>query len=300
MIEKRTAFDKSSDKMSNRDNKRPNSARTKLSLAANANHAAASVNPLVDNCHDYTAVSLTLPIVEDLMDEFPPLPVSPSQSPAPKKLMHSKAENVDVVETLSQLINKRMDDLALQIAGIRKTVDFACEEIKDVKGRVGTLEQKVSKEEERMDTNLQRITDLERYSRRWNLRLFGVKEAVNEDVRKITVEICQAVLPEYKNRLRDTIDTVHRVGPKRPNSTRPRAIIIQFISRVTRDTLWKAAKASPYLKENRDLKFAEDLSKEDRERRSKLWPIIEKARNENKKAYYVGCRGFVDGVEVFP
>lgn len=33
---------------------------------------------------------------------------------------------------------------------IRKTVDFACEEIKDVKCRVGTLKQKISKEEERM------------------------------------------------------------------------------------------------------------------------------------------------------
>lgn len=105
--------------------------------------------------------------------------------------------------------------------------------------------------------------------------------------------------PECKNRLYDTIDTVHRVGPKRPNGTRPRPIVIQFICRRTRD-VWKDAKTSPYLKENRDLKFAEDLSKEDRERRSKLWPIIEKARRENKKAYYVGSRGFVNGTEVFP
>lgn len=146
----------------------------------------------------------------------------------------------------------------------------------------------------------QRIAELERYSRRWNLRLFGVKERENEDIHKITSEICQAVLPENQQRVRETIDTVHRVGPKRQNNTRPRAIIIQFISRVTRDNLWKAAKTSQFLKENRDLKFAEDLSKEDRERRRKLWPTIEKARSENKKAYYVGSRGFVDGVEVFP
>lgn len=282
-------------------NKRPSdSSRKKLQLAANANHAVASVNSLIDNCHDYTAVSLTLPVAEDLREEFPPLPISPSQSPAPKKVMHDQGENLNVVETLSKLINDRMDDLTLQISGIKKTVDFACEEIKTVKGRVGALEQKISREEERVDTNQQRITALERYSRRWNLRLFGVKEGENEDVRKIAVEICQGVLPEYKNRLRDTIDTVHRVGPKRPNNSRPRAIIIQFMSRVTRDSLWKAAKTSSFLKENRDLKFAEDLSKEDRERRSKLWPIIEKARNENKKAYYVGCRGFINGTEVFP
>lgn len=49
--------------------------------------------------------------------------------------------------------------------------------------RVGTLEQKISKEEKRMDTNQQRITDHERYSRRWTLRLLGVKEAEKEDAR---------------------------------------------------------------------------------------------------------------------
>lgn len=287
--------------MSQRDNKRPSSSsKTKLLLKANASQTTGSVNPLLDNCHDYTALSLPLPITEDVMDEFPSLPVSPSQSPAPKKAMHSKGDSVDIVETLSKLINERMDNLALQIDGIRKTVVFACEEINDVKCRVGTLEQKISKEEERMDKNQQRITDLERYSRRWNLRLFGVKEEQQEDTWKVAVEICQATLPECKNQLYDTIDTVHRVGSKRPNNTSPRPIIIQFISRRTRDSLWKAAKTSPFLKENRGLKFAEDLSREERERRSKLWPIIEKARRENKKAYYIRCRGFVNGTEVFP
>lgn len=289
--------------MSSRDGKRPGSSRTMkqlLTANANTNHAAASGNPLVDNCHDYSAISITLPVAEELMEEFPALPLTPCQSPAPKKAMHSKAENGDVVEALSKLINKRMDDLTLQIEGIKKTVDFVCEEIRDVKARVGNLEQKSTKEEKRVDSNQQRIADQERYSRRWNLRLFGVKETEKEDVRKITIEICQAVLPEYQQRLLDTIDTVHRVGPRRQNSTRPRAIIIQFISRVTRDNLWKAAKTSPFLKANRDLKFAEDLSKEDRERRSKLWPIIEKARKDDKKAYYVGCRGFIEGVEIFP
>ncbi|CAL9699537.1 unnamed protein product [Knipowitschia caucasica] len=193
-----------------------------------------------------------------------------------------------------------MDDLALQISGLKKTVDFACEEIKDVKGRVGALEVRITKKESQIETSLQRITDLERYSRRWNLRLFGIEETLNEDARKIAIDICQAVLPEDKSRLRETIDSVHRIGPKRQSGSKPRAISIQFISRVTRDSLWRAAKTSPFLKDHRDLKFAEDLSKEDRDRRSKLWPIIEKARSEGKKAYYVGCRGFIDGKEVFP
>lgn len=122
---------------------------------------------------------------------------------------------------------------------------------------------------------------------------------MNEDARKRVIEICQAVLPECKNRLLDTIDTVHHIGLKTPNSNKPRALIIQFTSRVCRNDVWRAAKTSVYLRSN-NLKFAEDLSKEDRERRNKLWPIIEKARNEEKSAYFVGCRGFINGKEVFP
>lgn len=63
--------------------------------------------------------------------------------------------------------------------------------------------------------------------------------------------------------------------------------------------MWKAAKTSSYLRDSR-LRFAEDLSREDRERRDKLWPMIDKARKEGKPAYFVGGRGFISGVEVFP
>lgn len=288
--------------MSTRDNKRPlKNPRAKLTMpTGDASHAASGGNPLIDNIHDYTTGSVTLPVMEDLTEEFPPLSLSPRQSPAPKKpMLSSKVEDIDVVASLSKLINERMDGLALQLDGVKKTVDFACEEIKDVKKRVGTLENRMTKEESRMDTHQQHIFDLERYSRRWNLRLLGVKENEKNDVCQIAIEICQAVLPECKNRIRDTVDTVHRSGAKLPNSSKPRPILIQFISRVTRDSLWKAAKTSQFLKDNH-WKFAEDLSNEDRERRNKLWPIIEKARSEGKKAYYVGCRGFVNGTEIFP
>lgn len=280
-----------------RDKKRP---LGKLKLESEANNVVALGNPLIDNCHDYTVSSLQLPLAED-MDEFPSLPVTPSQSPAPKKSMHSfsKSESVDVVASLSKLINDRADRLALQIEGLKKTVDFACEEIKEVKGKVRTLEMKVTKGEERMNACQKQINDLESHSRRMNLRLFGVKETEKEDVRKIGIKICQAVLPEMKGRLFDTIDAVHRVGPKTPNSTRPRGIIIKFSLRVLKEELWKAAKTSKYLQEN-GFRFALDLTKAEKDLRCELYPIIKAARDEGKKAYYVGGRGFIDGIEIFP
>ncbi len=48
------------------------------------------------------------------------------------------------------------------------------------------------------------------------------------------------------------------------------------------------------------MKISEDLSLADKERRNKLWPAVEKARKDNKRAYFIGGRAFVEGIEIFP
>lgn len=60
----------------------------------------------------------------------------------------------------------------------------------------------------------------------------------------------------------------------------------------------KSAKKSNFLKEKK-LRFAEDLMAVDRETRSQLWPSVEAARKEGRRAYFVGSRAFVDGKEIF-
>ncbi len=266
-------------------------------------------NVLIDSCHDDTNVSVTLPVVEDEMDDFPPLPITPSKPPASKRVMyaHSSSEQAnssDIVASLSGLINTRSDNIenmvsanALKIEGLKETVDFASAEIKDMKGKVSMLEKRVIREEGRMDICQQRISELERYSRRWSLRLYVVEESKKEDVWRKAIGICQAVLPVQKNRLANSIDTVHCLCAKQQNDTKPRGIILQFTSRVCRDAIWKAAKMSPFLLDN-SLRFVEDLPKEDMERRNKLWLLIEKARKEGKTAYFVGVCAFINGSEV--
>ena len=295
--------------MSNQRERKRSQERAGRKLKLHASNVTLKAgNALIDNCHDYTSTSLPLTTAEDFMDEFPPLPVTPSKSPAPKKMMYTVGSEQtnpnDIIASLSALINTRSDNIesmvsanALKIEGLKKTIDFVSAEIKDVKNKVSTLEKKMAKEEKRVDTCQQRVSELERYSRRWNLRLYGVEESEKENIRKKAIEVCQAVLPEEKGRLADTIDTVHRLGTKQQNDNKPRGIIIQFIARACRDAVWKAAKTSPHLRDN-GLRFAEDLSKEDRERRNKLWPVIKKAREEGKPAHFIGGRGFISGSEV--
>ncbi|XP_056121133.1 uncharacterized protein LOC130099452 [Rhinichthys klamathensis goyatoka] len=260
-----------------------------------------------EHFHDYISAD----------EDFTAIPVTPSKSPAQKKgkseqLPTSAAvrESSDIVLQLSQLINSRSDaleklvsDNTLRIEGLKKTIDFASAEIKDIKEKSAVLEKRIANNDARLGSAELRIADLESYSRRWDLCLFGVPEADKEDVRQEVIGICQAVLPAEKAKLPCLIDTVHRLGQKKgkelSNIDKPRGIIIQFTSRVIRDSVWKAAKRSEYLRSH-GLRFAEDLSKMDRARRLQLWPAVNEARLQGKPAYFVGGRAFVAGIEINP
>lgn len=262
---------------------------------------AGASNALIDNCHDYSARDDTPKFSVISEEDFPSLPVTPEKPPV--KRGKTEMANTDIVSTLSTLINARSDELktlvqnnTAQITGLRGEMETVCRQMSEVKGKVSQLE--LSLEEEKKHVNMLelRITEMERYSRRWNLKLHGVAERVEDKgVRKEVIRICQALLPSDAERLPDVIDTVHRVGVKKPNATR--GIIIQFSSRVHRAAVWAAAKNSSYLKEN-GLRFAEDLCKADRESRMKFWPLVSEARKAGKIAYFVGGRAFIERQEI--
>lgn len=286
--------------MSTRDKKR-------TMKAAKQAVATGSANPLMSSCHDYSNSVGQLSLVAS-EDDFPSYPATPCKPPASKKALlrddyAGSPSNSDIVDTLSSLINTRSDAIekmvgenTMKIEGLKMTIDFACREIKDVKRRVENVEKGMKKEEEEVVHLKVRVTELENYSRRWNLKLYGIPESI-ADVKIETIQICQAILPQDQNKLAEAIDIVHRLGKRQPGVTKPRGVILRFLSRSYRDAVWAAAKNNSFLRE-KGLRFAEDLPQAVKEIRAKLWPAIQKARSEGKSAYFVGARAFIAGVEL--
>ncbi|KAK7880122.1 hypothetical protein WMY93_033206 [Mugilogobius chulae] len=285
-----------------------------------------------NNMHDYLGVQMEASV--GCSEEFPLLPVSPAISPAVKQSREdamSDAPGAQSIEAATstilkefscfgQQINKRLDTLesmithnAVEIADVKQEVKDNTREIAamknkfeavhrefvSLKNQVMALESQSNAANERSDVLAKRITHLETYSRRWNLKLYGLEEREQQDLREEIIRLCQVLIPEARDLLSREVDIVHRLGPKKNNSSQPRGVIMQFISRRLRDEVWRAAKNSTFLK-NKNLKLAEDLSPDDRERRRQLWPAVEKARKENQLAYYVGSRAFINGREIFP
>lgn len=107
------------------------------------------------------------------------------------------------------------------------------------------------------------------------------------------------MLPGSQQKITDNIDIVHRLGKYQGSQNRQRTTIIRFTNRSMRDLLWRVAKKSEYLQNNR-LRFTEDLTTEDKAMRNKLWPMIEAARKNGKKAHFAGTCVIIDGKETRP
>lgn len=143
-----------------------------------------------------------------------------------------------------------------------------------------------------------RVNDIDAYKRRWNLKIAGVPERENENVKMVVMELLSRVSPGIKDSLQNSVDVAHRLGLKydkgRSGNTQPRRIIVQFISCTHRDRVWADAKHSEVLKQKK-IKISEDLTQSTRDARAKLWPLVEQARKEGKLAGYSGPFAIIAG-----
>lgn len=252
--------------------------------------------------HDYTASDM-----QNFEEEFPALPVTPSKSPVAKKKICGLEVSPALVnqmhaqfESIKALINTRCDALECKITTLEVKIESVATELNVTNTKVVVLEQRADHMEQRVQTTQRKLDELESHSRRVNLRLFNLPETDQENVRDKVISICQQVVPELKDQMASHVDVAHRLGakwrsaggPSRPS--RPRAVIVRFAHRWVREEIWKAAKASPYLQQH-ELQFKQDFSKGDRERRERLWPLVQKARSNGKTVFFRGPRAFIEG-----
>ncbi|KAL1252710.1 hypothetical protein QQF64_017403 [Cirrhinus molitorella] len=185
----------------------------------------------------------------------------------------------------------------VSIDSLKKSIDFAFEEVNALKTDVKNCKSTVNLNNTKISELEQKLNESKRYQHRWNLHLYGIPEHSEENIKLKVSNICVAVITDSSVAIRDDIDIVHRLGKLLDN--RPRPVIIRFAKRSTRDLVWRQAKQSDYLR-NHKLRFTVGLTQADKMLRMKLWPLVEAARKEGKRAFFVGGRAFVDGKVVHP
>ncbi|ROL43507.1 hypothetical protein DPX16_0404 [Anabarilius grahami] len=248
-----------------------------------------------------------------LATSFPETPAKSPPSKKSKKKSETRETCGDIANILNaiQALSAKQDATFQKLISIENSTDATTKAVDNLSVVVQKLVSDVNEHSEKMCriardiTELQssdkdaksRIEQLERYSRRWCLKVHGVPETKNEDLRSIVKNILEHVAPGISGNLNDALDVMHRVGRRNLDHGTHRNIIIRFSTRLFRDTAWKAAKDNAYLKESR-LRISEALIPADAAARAKLWPLVKKAREEGKKASFSGPFAFIDGQKI--
>lgn len=90
--------------------------------------------------------------------------------------------------------------------------------------QIGVLTNKLKEAESKIVQFEVRTDDLEQYSRRNSVRIFGLQETADEDVQKSVVAMVEGNL--RIKLVPEDIDRCHRTGPRIENRTRP--VILKF------------------------------------------------------------------------
>lgn len=243
------------------------------------------------------------PSLDPVHDSDLDTPVKPQQKRSRDDISLTELQD-NVIAALTSKIKESADDLGkmitsntVSIEALKKSIDFVFEEVNALKTDMKSCKSTTNLNSTKIHELEQRLNDAERYQRRWNLRLYGIPEHPEEDITHKVIGICLSVAPDSSVSFKNDIDVVHRLGKLKEQDGRPRPVIIRFVRRSTRDLIWRLAKTSEYLR-NHKLRFTEDLSQADKLLRIKRWPLIEAARKEGKKAFFVGVRVIIDGKEV--
>ncbi|ROL46834.1 hypothetical protein DPX16_0477 [Anabarilius grahami] len=218
----------------------------------------------VKRSHDYVKQTTVEP-KEQLIHE------TPNNSPAKKAVRMETPETVSN-NTLLAAINKigeTQQSYLEKLMSVENAVKEIKEQVTGINGRLDTAEEKLSaiSAENKMLRN--KVNELESYQRRWNLKISGIPEQDDENV-KMTAE--------KGNRLHSTTPN-HRAA------------------RTTRDRIWIDAKNSEVLKQKK-IKITEDLTQCVKDARAKLWPLEEEARRQKKIAGFKGPFAIIDGKRI--
>ncbi|KAK7465977.1 hypothetical protein BaRGS_00037464 [Batillaria attramentaria] len=146
-------------------------------------------------------------------------------------------------------LTQTVEEMRGEIFGLRQENDALKQELVCVKRNEEKLKDDLSEAKQSATVARKRVNDLEQYTRRNNVRVFGVREADNET----TTDCERKVLQMFRDKLgltikEDQIEACHRVGAAKGKPQRrateqqqhhgkPRPIIVRFVSRKTTEAV---------------------------------------------------------------
>ena len=204
-------------------------------------------------------------------------------------------EKLDQVLANQQALENRLSKLepevernSSDIKEVIKSLDFESERINANESDVSDIQRDVTfvkSEADRLATlvnSLQsQVLDLQRYTRGFNIRIFGIPEAPGESCK----DVVDGLLKNKFDITHSAIENAHRTGSSTEN--RPKQIIARFHSRFTRRTVMASAREKL---QGTGIRFTDDLTAVDLEEKKRLKPLMTDLYHKNMKPRFIQGR----------
>ncbi len=212
-----------------------------------------------------------------------------------QKTISDLKEELNKVNKEKENQQKTISDLKEELNKVNKEKENQQKTISDLKEELNKVNKEKENQQKTISDLKKKLEEAERNTREWNLWLYRLKEEEPDNLKKRVFDICCSVAPKAAPDFDKHIDIVLRVGQKTEGKTRP--IIMSFKERSTKELLLTASYSSKYLFSS-PLQFKDVLTAGDIKTRNRLWPLIEAARKEGKKAFFIGAKALIDGKKI--
>ena len=257
---------------------------------------------------------------------------SSNQSPEEKRSKNSETDEVfealemaeDVGLKLQRVLDKleKLDKIeahlsvvSASLVSIEEKVSRLDEDVQDLKQKTNRVEKKASELEESIQFNEDDISDLkkeskeskfeindlrkqllylETYSRRENVKFFGIDEVVlasevdspTEDTRDLVFKFLGNKLRIENPRGRIEFQRVHRLGKPNNSSDKPRPIIARFLRYSDKEMVMDQARKELKRQEDKQFSVFDDIPKELYEIRKSQMKKFKEARGKGCTVYF--------------
>ena len=145
-----------------------------------------------------------------------------------------KKNNPPDVNPLEQIKYDIIQALSTEINKLKNVMLATQEENRQLKREITTVKRENLQLRDDLIYNKNRINDLEQYSRRNSIRIFGLPEESNESHYECQCKVLNLVNDRLQVSMNENdIDAIHRTGTNRDG--RPRGIIIKFVRRTLKE-----------------------------------------------------------------
>lgn len=171
--------------------------------------------------------------------------------------------------TILQKNSSDISDIKNEQKDMCASIEYCHANIKDIKQLISGQDLKITncendilkigEETRKIENSVQAVAngirDLEQYSHRNNLIVYGIPEEKNENIIFVVRRLAAAL--QFEDWSSNLIDAVHRMG--KISGPRPRPIIIRFVSRLHKDMFLNKRKVRRNLKAS-DLGYSDESS----------------------------------------